>query len=138
MILFAKYGNTVLLNNPNYITKVLKPIKTAITLLESANTNLSDCFIQLILLANAIKKLPSQGMMEFHQHCIKAFNKRWANFDLKLYILAYFLHPGYHATGLKIEYWKIITTTAAQIWQNNGGDKRSYDRLLAQMRNYEL
>ncbi|GBC53617.1 ribonuclease H-like domain-containing protein [Rhizophagus irregularis DAOM 181602=DAOM 197198] len=124
--------------NVNKLTEVLKPIKTAITLLESANTNLSDCFIQLILLANAIKKLPSQGMMEFHQHCIKAFNKRWANFDPKLYILAYFLHPGYRATGLKIEYWKIITTTAAQIWQNNGGDKRSCDRLLAQMRNYEL
>ncbi|EXX61403.1 hypothetical protein RirG_171450 [Rhizophagus irregularis DAOM 197198w] len=124
--------------NVNKLTEVLKPIKTAITLLESANTNLSDCFIQLILLANAIKKLPSQKMMEFHQHCIKAFNKRWANFDPKLYILAYFLHPGYRATGLKIEYWKIITTTAAQIWQNNGGDKRSCDRLLAQMRNYEL
>jgi hypothetical protein len=39
---------------------------------------------------------------------------------------------------LKIEYWKIITTTAAQIWQNNGGDKRLCDRLLAQMRNYKL
>jgi hypothetical protein len=39
---------------------------------------------------------------------------------------------------LKIKYWKIITTTAAQIWQNNGGDKKSCGRLLAQMRNYEL
>ncbi|PKY61854.1 hypothetical protein RhiirA4_487415 [Rhizophagus irregularis] len=76
--------------------------------------------------------------MEFHQHCIKAFNKCWDNFDPKLYILAYFLHLGYHATGLKIEYWKIITTTAAQIWQNNGGDKRSCNHLLAQMHNYEL
>ncbi|PKY62040.1 hypothetical protein RhiirA4_487836 [Rhizophagus irregularis] len=48
--------------NIKKLTKVLKPIKTAITLLESANTNLTDCFIQLILLANTIKKLPSQKM----------------------------------------------------------------------------
>ncbi|CAG8739814.1 7126_t:CDS:2 [Rhizophagus irregularis] len=33
---------------------------------------------------------------------------------------------------------KTITTTAAQIWQNNGGDKKSCNRLLAQIRNYEL
>jgi hypothetical protein len=73
----------------------LKPIKTAITLLESANTNLSDCFIQLILLANAIKKLSSQVITEFQQHCIEIFNKRWASFDPNIYILAFFLHPGY-------------------------------------------
>ncbi|PKY35519.1 hypothetical protein RhiirB3_533214 [Rhizophagus irregularis] len=42
------------------------------------------------------------------------------------------------ARGLKAVYWKTITTTAAQIWQNNGGDRRSCNRLLAQMRNYEL
>uniref|UniRef100_U9SIY8 Uncharacterized protein n=1 Tax=Rhizophagus irregularis (strain DAOM 181602 / DAOM 197198 / MUCL 43194) TaxID=747089 RepID=U9SIY8_RHIID len=45
--------------NVNKLTKVLKLIKTTITLLESASTNLADCFIQLILLANIIKKLPS-------------------------------------------------------------------------------
>ncbi|GBC39358.2 ribonuclease H-like domain-containing protein [Rhizophagus irregularis DAOM 181602=DAOM 197198] len=39
---------------------------------------------------------------------------------------------------LKAVYWKTITTTAAQIWQNNGGDRRLCNRLLAQMRNYEL
>lgn len=81
--------------NVNKLTKVLRPIKTAITLLESASTNLADCFIQLILLANAIKKLPSQGMAGFHQHCIKSFNKYWDKFDPNIYILAYFLHPNY-------------------------------------------
>ncbi|CAI2201825.1 8898_t:CDS:2, partial [Funneliformis geosporum] len=40
--------------------------------------------------------------------------------------------------GLKKKYWKIITTTAAQIWKNKGGDKKTCDRLLAQIRNYEL
>ncbi|CAG8783753.1 1567_t:CDS:2, partial [Rhizophagus irregularis] len=87
---------------------------------------------------NTIKKLPSRGMVEFHQHCIESFNKYWDKFDPKIYILAYFLHPAYRARGLKAVYWKTITTTAAQIWQNNGGDRRSCNRLLAQMRNYEL
>ncbi|CAB5377283.1 unnamed protein product [Rhizophagus irregularis] len=71
------------------------PIKTAITLLESANANLADCFLQLILIANTIKKLPSRGMVEFHQHCIESFNKYWDKFDPTIYILAYFLHPAY-------------------------------------------
>jgi hypothetical protein len=81
--------------NVNKLIKVLKPIKTAITLLESANTNLADCFLQLIILANAIKELPSQGMGEFRQHCINSFNKYWDKFDPNIYILVYFLHPGY-------------------------------------------
>lgn len=81
--------------NVNKLTEVLKPIKTVITLLEGANTNLSDCFIQLILLANAIKNISSQGITSFYQHCIETFNKRWDNFEPNIYILAYFLHPGY-------------------------------------------
>ncbi|EXX63970.1 hypothetical protein RirG_147300 [Rhizophagus irregularis DAOM 197198w] len=109
-------------SNVDKLTKVLKPIKTAIILLESANANLADCFLQLILIANTIKKLPSREMVEFHQHCIESFNKYWDKFDLKIYILAYFLHPAYRT----------------KIWQNNGGDKRSCNRLLAQIRNYEL
>ncbi|GBC46481.2 ribonuclease H-like domain-containing protein [Rhizophagus irregularis DAOM 181602=DAOM 197198] len=91
-------------SNVDKLTKVLKPIKTAITLLESANANLADCFLQLILIANTIKKI--------------IFSR--------------------NARGLKAVYWKTITTTAAQIWQNNGGDRRSCNRLLAQMHNYEL
>src|SRR5256885_1655772 len=80
--------------NVDKLTQILKPIKIAITLLESANANLADCFIQLILLANTIRKLSSQGMAKFHQHCIQSFNKYWDKFDPKLYILVYFFHPG--------------------------------------------
>ncbi|RGB43475.1 hypothetical protein C1646_749703 [Rhizophagus diaphanus] len=88
----------------------------------------SVSYLQIALeIPNAIKKLPSQGMVEFHQHCIESFNKYWNKFDLKVYILAYFLHPAYCACGLKAAYWKTITTTAAQIWQNNGGNKRSHN-----------
>ncbi|GBC01819.1 hypothetical protein RclHR1_04340016 [Rhizophagus clarus] len=110
----------VLKNNPNEITN--KSVKR--------NIQSSEFF-------SNVDKL-TRGMVEFHQHCIQSFNKYWAKFDPKIYVLAYFLHPGYCACGLKAEYWKTITTIAAQIWQNNGGDKKSCNRLLAQMRNYEL
>ncbi|CAI2196801.1 10230_t:CDS:1, partial [Funneliformis geosporum] len=46
--------------NVDKLVQVLKPVKIAIILLESASVNLVDCFLQLILLANAIKKLPIQ------------------------------------------------------------------------------
>ncbi|CAI2195333.1 9255_t:CDS:2, partial [Funneliformis geosporum] len=97
--------------------QVLKPVKTAIILLESASVNLADCFLQLILLANAIKKLSIQGMQEFRQHSINAFNKYCEKFDPNIYILAYFLHPAFSYV-LKKKYWKIIITIAAQIWKN--------------------
>ncbi|GBC50085.2 ribonuclease H-like domain-containing protein [Rhizophagus irregularis DAOM 181602=DAOM 197198] len=108
--------------NVNKLTKVLKPIKTAITLLEGASTNLADYFIQLILLANAIKKLPSQEMVGFHQHCIESFNKYWDKTRIKNRILENYNHY----------------CSAGQIWRNNGGDKKLCNRLLAQIRNYEL
>jgi hypothetical protein len=50
----------------------------------------------------------------------------------------FFFYKYLIAHGLKAEYWKTITITTAQIWQNNGGDKRSCNHLLAQMRNYKL
>ncbi|CAI2201189.1 1134_t:CDS:2, partial [Funneliformis geosporum] len=77
----------VLLNEANEIKTII--------ILESASANLANCFFQLILLANAIKKLPIQGMQEFRQHSINVFNKYWKKFDPNIYILAYFLHPAF-------------------------------------------
>ncbi|CAI2195646.1 841_t:CDS:2, partial [Funneliformis geosporum] len=107
--------------NVDKLVQVLKPVKTAIILLESASVNLADCFLQLILLANAIKKLSIQGMQEFRQHSINAFNKYCEKFDPNIYILAYFLHPAFSYV-LKKKYWKIIITIAAQIWKNKGDE----------------
>jgi hypothetical protein len=86
------FRNKAFFINVDKLVQVLKPIKTAITLLESVNTNLADCFLQLILLANAIKKLPYE---RFRQYSIGTFNKYWDKFDPDIYILSYFLHPGF-------------------------------------------
>ena len=74
----------------NTLAQLLRPIKNAILMLEGNQTNLADAFIQMIHLAYLIKRC-NAGV--FQQHAIKAFNKRWEEFDVNLYLLAYFLHP---------------------------------------------
>ena len=74
----------------NTLAQLLRPIKNAILLLEGNQTNLADAFIQMIRLGYLIKKF---NVCPFQQHAIQAFNKRWSEFDISLYLLAYFLHP---------------------------------------------
>jgi hypothetical protein len=76
----------------NILVKLLRPIKNAILMLEGSQTNLADAFIQMIRLAYLIKKF-NEG--SFREYAIQAFNKRWEEFDISLYLLAYFLHPGF-------------------------------------------
>ena len=60
-----------------FLTSVLSSLKTAILYLESSNTNLADCFIQLIKLTVSINNIPSEeGMIGFRNHCIDVINKR--------------------------------------------------------------
>ncbi len=76
---------------------MLLPLKTAILHLERANINLADCFIQLIKLTVNINNISNkQGMIRFKNHCIKVINKQWDSFDIKSYLLAYFLYPLYY------------------------------------------
>ena len=79
----------------NTLAQLLRPIKNAILMLEGNQTNLADAFIQMICLAYAIKIFNSSNLVTFQQHAIQAFNKRWEEFDVSLYLLAYFLHPGF-------------------------------------------
>ena len=82
--------------NVRFLTSVLLPLKTAILRLEGANVNLADCFIELVKLFVGINNIPNeQGMIEFKNHCIKIINKQQKSFDIKPYLLIYFLHPLY-------------------------------------------
>lgn len=79
-----------------FLASILLPIKTAILRLEGASVNLADCFIELIKLFVSINNIPNeQGMIGFKNHCIKVINDRWESFDIKPYLLTYFLHPLY-------------------------------------------
>jgi hypothetical protein len=77
------------------LNKILAPIKKACTILESKNTTLIDCFLQLVILAMEIQSLSEGSNQNFRNNCIEIFNRRWKQFDFDLYILAYFFHPKY-------------------------------------------
>jgi hypothetical protein len=66
-------------------------------MLEGNQTNLANAFIQMIRLSYIIKKFNSSNLISLQQHAIQAFNKRWEEFDISLYLLAYFLHPGFQS-----------------------------------------
>jgi hypothetical protein len=63
--------------------------------LEHKSTTLADCFINLIIMAAAIKELSQSGIQGFREECQKAFDRRWNEFNFDYYLLAYFLHPKY-------------------------------------------
>src|SRR5437763_123172 len=75
------------------VRSIWKPIKECINLLEANEATLSDCFIHLIKLANAIHRLPSTNA--FNSFSVNIFNYRLEEFLHSLYILAYYLHPYY-------------------------------------------
>src|SRR5688572_12888556 len=79
------------------LSQILLPIKTAITILEGETTTLADVFIQLVKLAYQIKRINDGGMIEFKRYAINAFNMRWEELDISIYLLAYFLHPAYRS-----------------------------------------
>ena len=73
------------------------PLKTAILNLEGTKCNLADCFVQLIKLVVSINRITNERRMNgFKNHCIKVINERWKSFNIKPYLLAYYLHPLYH------------------------------------------
>ncbi|CAB4494029.1 unnamed protein product [Rhizophagus irregularis] len=74
----------------------------------------------------------------FKQHAITSFNRRLEEFDLDLYLLAYFLHPGYRAEGIQTGHYKPILNMAGKIWKNLGNDKDSLEKLYLKMNHYKL
>ena len=82
----------------------LCPIKQSIAALESQSCTLANCFLGLVRLGAAIKKLPENDHRTFRQQCISIFNRRYAKFDDPIYLLCFFLHPFY--TG-KFEFYLI-------------------------------
>jgi hypothetical protein len=80
---------------------VLNPVKNAVKALESNTTTLADCFIELLKMAQAISTISFQNL-NFKQKCIAIFNKRWQEFDINIYMLAFFLHPKYRGKNINI------------------------------------
>ena len=63
--------------------------------LEFNSTTLADCFFELLKMARAISAIPSFQNLDFKQKCIAIFNKRWKEFDINIYMIAFLLHLKY-------------------------------------------
>ena len=86
------------------VNTLLGPVKSVVKSLEFKTTTLANCFIELIKLSQKIKSLPPVSDYDFKYQCIGFFNKRWKEFDIQLYILAYLLHPRYR--GKYFYFWE--------------------------------
>ena len=144
---------------------IIGPAKRATKDLEFSTTTLSDCFLELIKLASEISKISIQNA-DLKHSCIAIFNKRWSEFDIDIYMLAFFLNPKYRgmydkffifkffllmifithllfiyiASCFQYNIFRNVSKTALSIWKNQGGGKTSSDLLLVQLslyRNFE-
>ncbi|CAG8828724.1 4630_t:CDS:2, partial [Gigaspora margarita] len=81
------------------ISLIFKPIKKVINLLESHMASLADCFMGIVQIAIALKKILTSN--NFRTLAITVFNFHYQQLDIFPYILTYFLHPNYRNQGLK-------------------------------------
>ncbi|GBB85292.1 hypothetical protein RclHR1_11850007 [Rhizophagus clarus] len=111
----------------------LHPIKKAILKLESQSCILADCFIGLVQLGAAIKKLLENNYFTFHYQCIIIFNKHYVEFANLLYLLCFFLHPEICWTRGTFQN---LLITADEIFEKIGKSKSARKELMYQMKKY--
>ncbi|CAG8824774.1 13109_t:CDS:2, partial [Cetraspora pellucida] len=126
--------------NAEVLAKILLPGKNAIKMVESKSTTTANVFLFLIQMANAINIFEPNSLLqhiEFRKQCIQFYNKRWKEFDIKTYLLAYFLHPKYRGKGMKTLIFHEILCTALEIWKKIGSKSvTSANILIAQIKKY--
>ncbi|CAG8796030.1 35314_t:CDS:2, partial [Racocetra persica] len=109
--------------NAEVLAKILLPAKNAVKIVESKSTTTANVFLFLVQMAstiNILKQNNSLEHVEFIKQCIQFYNKRWKEFDIKTYLLAYFLHPKYRGKGIKGSLFHQMLYTALEIWKKIG------------------
>ncbi|CAG8718321.1 17844_t:CDS:2, partial [Rhizophagus irregularis] len=124
--------------NVEAVNTLLGPVKSVVKSLEFKTTTLADCFVELIKLSQKIKSLPPVSDYDFKYQCVERFNKRWKEFDIQLYLLAYILHPHYRGKGLRPTVLRNVYILAMEIWINMGGGELSSADLISQIQSFYL
>ncbi|CAG8841143.1 4362_t:CDS:2, partial [Gigaspora margarita] len=99
------------------ISLIFELIKRVINLLESHIANLANCFIGIVQIAVALKRISISN--NFHTLAIATFDFRYQQFDISLYLLTYYLYPNYRNKGLKNEKFIEIGEIAKSIENEN-------------------
>ncbi|CAG8839180.1 18661_t:CDS:2, partial [Gigaspora margarita] len=106
------------------ISLIFKPIKRVITLLESRTANLADCFIGIVQIAVALKRIPTSN--NFYTLAIAAFNFHYQQFDISSYLLTYYFHPNYQNKGLKNRKFLDISEIAINYYKEVHHNDKEY------------
>src|SRR3954452_24557715 len=86
------------------VNTLLGPVKSVVKSLEFKITTLADCFVELIKLSQRINSLSPVSNYDFKYQCVEIFNKRWQEFDIQFYLLAYLLHSQYRGEYFLLRY----------------------------------
>ncbi|CAG8668100.1 15031_t:CDS:2 [Gigaspora margarita] len=95
----VKNENDIFYTSCRRIALIFEPIKQVISLLESHTANLADCFLEIIQITAAFRRIPTSN--NFCPLAIAAFNFYYQQFDISPYILTYFLHPNTQNHGIQ-------------------------------------
>ncbi|PKY56408.1 hypothetical protein RhiirA4_428226, partial [Rhizophagus irregularis] len=124
--------------NVEAVNTLLGTVKSVVKSLEFKTTTFADCFVELIKLSQKIKSLPPVSDYDFKYQCVERFNKRWKEFDIQLYLLAYIFHPHYRGKGLRLTVLRNVYILAMKIWINMGGGELSSADLISQIQSFYL
>ncbi|CAG8771474.1 5034_t:CDS:1, partial [Cetraspora pellucida] len=116
------------------IALIFELIKRVINLLESRTATLADCFIGIVQIAIALKKIPISN--DLYTLAIAVFNARYEQFDISPYLLTYFLYPNYRNNGLKRMFCNICKL-AVSYYKDMHHSKKEYYELVSQLINYK-
>ncbi|CAG8696801.1 19986_t:CDS:2, partial [Dentiscutata erythropus] len=75
--------------------------------------------------------------LEFKRLYINIYNRKWAEFDIDLFLLGYFFHPYFWGKGFLPGVFHRVCHTAVSIWLKLDGEKYSSAQLLSQMTSYK-
>ncbi|CAG8834959.1 12653_t:CDS:2, partial [Gigaspora margarita] len=117
------------------ISLIFKPIKRVITLLKSHIANLADCFIGIVQIAIALKRISASN--NFRTLAIVAFNFRYQQFDISPYLLTYYLYPNYRNKDLKNKKILDIGEIAVNYYKKAHYNDKECHRLISQLIKYK-
>ncbi|CAG8798049.1 202_t:CDS:2 [Gigaspora margarita] len=117
------------------IALIFEPIKQVITLLESHIASLADCFLGIVHLAFAFKRISISNNFRFL--AIIAFNHRYQEFDISPYVLTYFLHPNYQSHGLQKGKFCEICELAVNYYKGLHHSEKECRELVGQLIKYK-
>ncbi|CAG8852197.1 1503_t:CDS:2, partial [Gigaspora margarita] len=127
--------NDVFYTSCRRIALIFEPIKRVISLLEGCTASLADCFMGIIQIAIALRRIPPSN--NFRSLAIAAFNLRYEQFDISPYLLTYFLHPNYRNHGLKKGQFRNICELAVNYYKNLNHNEKECRELVTQLIKYK-